>query len=188
MDDMGTDSLANGGTWYTISGINPEPWSASEGAVGKKNGKAFIHFHKPAQLRQYQESVKDEFPLQNPHAVEIEGDIELTFYFWRQLALSEITEENTKKRRAHQADATNLQKALEDALQGIVYKNDRDIRSIRSVIVAQGSDVSPFILVHASRYLDIEELLAAGELREALEPDTTRPESNLHDVPVEDLF
>lgn len=184
MDDLATEDHV----WYTISGINPEPWAASEGAVGKRGGKSFIHFHKPQQLRQYQESVKDEFPQQNPQVVEISGDIELVFYFWRQLPEYELTEEKARKRRSHQADATNLQKALEDALQGLVYKNDRDIRSIRSVIVAQGASVSPFILIRAGQYKNPSELVAAEIRRGELELDDPAPTVNDHDLDVEGIF
>lgn len=184
MDNLATE----GSCWYTISGINPEPWAASEGAVGKRGGKTFIHFHKPQQLRQYQESIKEEFPTQNPQAVEITGDIELVFYFWRQLPEYELTEKDSRKRRSHQADATNLQKALEDALQGLVYKNDRDIRSIRSVIVAQSAHTSPFILIRAGQYTDKAELVSAEIRRGELEADSPAPVSNEHDLDVEGIF
>src|SRR5258708_2084247 len=112
--------------WYLLEGVNPEPWMASEGSVGRGKGRQFVRFHKPDQLRNYQEAVKAEMPRQNPHAVERPGDIEVMFFFWRQLSQFEL-HEDTKRRRSHVADATNLQKALEDALQGVLYKNDRNI-------------------------------------------------------------
>ena len=173
--------------WYIIDGVNPEPWAASEGAIGKRNGKPFIHFHKPEQLRQYQESVKEVFPEQNPHAVDISGDIELTFYFWRQLASYEIGEGKSTRQSA-QADATNLQKALEDALQGILYKNDRDIRSIRSLLVEQSTETEPCILVCAGIYDDKPELESLGKIRKSLRVPAPEPESNIRSFDVEDVF
>lgn len=55
---------------------------------------------------------------------------ELDMWFWR----------NTE--RANIADATNMQKATEDALQGILLANDRDVVRVGSRVVAQGTDVA----------------------------------------------
>ena len=46
------------------------------------------------------------------------------------------------------ADSTNLQKSTEDALQGLLYGNDRETRYVSSEIVDQGPDVHPCIVVH----------------------------------------
>lgn len=173
--------------WYIIDGVNPEPWAASEATIGRKGGKLFPHFHKPEQLRQYQESVKDIFPEQNPQAVKYEGDIELTFFFWRQQATYEVGEGKATRQSA-QADATNLQKALEDALQGVLYENDRDIRSIRSVIVEQTPKTEPAILVCIGRYNGTEEIASAKRIREGLRVPIPEPTTNLHAEDVEDLF
>lgn len=174
-------------TWYLIEGINPEPWAASEGAIGRKNGKAFIHFHKPESLRMYQESVKDEFLIANPQAVKVAGDIEIVFYFWRELTGFEMNE-GQKKRRAAYADATNLQKALEDALQGILYDNDRDIVSVRSVIIEQTQETEPAILIAVCTGRDNEEENAARMVRSLLTKPRVSGDSNIRNFDVGEFF
>lgn len=173
--------------WYIIDGVNPEPWAASQASVGRKNGKSFVHFHKPEQLRQYQESVRELFPEQNPQAVKYEGDIELTFYFWRQRSTYEMSEGKSTRQSA-QADATNLQKALEDALQGILYDNDRDIRSIRSVLVEQAPKTEPVILICIGRYNGAEEIKSVKRIREQLRVPLPEPENNFRKLDVNELF
>lgn len=173
--------------WYIIDGVNPEPWAASQASIGKRNGKMIPHFHKPEQLRQYQESVKDLFPEQNPHFTKLEGEIELIFYFWRQLPIYEVGE-GKSTRQAAQADATNMQKALEDALQGILYENDKDVRSVRSVIVAQGNECSPCILICAGTYADSEELDTVQDVRRTLAIPKPEATSNIRDIDVTDIF
>lgn len=131
--------------YYLVEDLNPEPWTASEGSVGRKGGKTFVLFHKPTQLRNYQEALTEMFKQQNPQARLYTGNLELHFYFWRELASYETP--TGRQGRAHIADATNLQKSTEDALQGILYKNDRDIRCIQSVIVSQTPSTIPAILI-----------------------------------------
>lgn len=132
---------------FFIDGINPEPWTASQGSIGRNRGKLGVQFYKSAGLEAYQQAVKEEL-LQNYTPDErLHGDgepIDLEFYFWRNLAATDLIE---RKGRRNQADATNMQKALEDALQGVLFPNDRAVRSIRSVIVEQGADVEPAILI-----------------------------------------
>lgn len=130
--------------WYHVADINPQPWVASQASVGRRGGKSFVNFYKPTQLKNYQEAIHEEFAALNPPIADPDIPLEVHFYFWRELDVAEGVE---RKVRAHVADATNLQKALEDALQGVLYKNDRQIRSITSTIVSQNADTTPFILV-----------------------------------------
>lgn len=136
--------------WFLVEGLNPEPWMASQTSVGRKAGKPYVQHHSPPQMRMYQDSLKEMFVEQNPQAVEHVGDICLWLFFWRQKTLNEMFE--GKNRRAHQADATNLQKATEDALQGILYKNDNAIRDVRSMIIEQNADATPKILIGVGPY------------------------------------
>jgi Holliday junction resolvase RusA-like endonuclease len=130
---------------YLIRGINPVPWMSPQGSVGRKNGKMFVHMHSPTELKNYQAAVREALEGAPP----VEGDnISLTFYFWR----------NARTKHDHQADATNLQKATEDALQGVLFANDRDVQHVQSWIVAQGADVEPQILVSISRNRQIPNL------------------------------
>lgn len=82
------------------------------------------------QLHMYQQAVKEEMQRCYPEAELLAPGYELDFWFWR----------NTE--RGNIADATNLQKATEDALQGILLKNDRLVVRVGSTVVAQGADVT----------------------------------------------
>lgn len=171
-------------SWYLVTGINPEPWVASEANVGKKGGKSFVHFHKPSQLRNYQEALAEEFPSQNPTAVLMEGDLQVTFCFWRRLEVGEL---DGRKRRAHIADATNLLKATEDALQGILYKNDRNNRSVTSVIVAQGPEVEPAILISIMPF-DKSTLVRTQFKLDDMMEDQVVPKSNAYGETDDEVF
>lgn len=166
--------------WYKVQNINPEPWEASEGSIGRKNGKTFIHFRKPTQLRMYQEAVASAFREQNT-VTPVEGDIDITFYFWRALEQYELDE--GKRRRMHVADATNLQKALEDALQGVLYENDRNNRRVTSEIMDQGQEVTPFILIRVTQYKSNP---LAVITRSQLEVDDPIAQANTREIP--DVF
>jgi len=132
--------------WFLIEGVNPEPWTASEGTIGRKGGKLFVMFHKQMQLRVYQEAIFETFKERYPDVIPSSADkkIALEFYFWRELPVYEGTRGNVRK---HQADVTNLQKALEDALQGVLFSNDRDVQVIKSYIVEQEFTTVPKILI-----------------------------------------
>lgn len=150
--------------WYLVTDINPEPWTASEGSVGRKSGKMFVMFHKPTQLRNYQEALKTEFVKQNPEYTQLSGLVSLELYFWRRLEQVE----SDRRSRAHIADATNLQKATEDALQKILFPNDRDIRRITSEIISQSADTDPAILIGIQPYERINAVHAVATRSELL--------------------
>jgi Holliday junction resolvase RusA-like endonuclease len=132
--------------WYIIEGINPEPWTAPTAMTGRKGGKTFARLVQSDTLRSFQLAVKEEFPDQNGHVDMAVTDVALQFFIWRQLPSYEI--EDGRKSRRHVADATNLQKALEDALQGILFKNDRQVTSVSTTIVEQAETTTPLILIH----------------------------------------
>lgn len=125
---------------YYILHLNPEQW-----AVGSVNRTAKGASISPnPNLVAFQNAVRE--------AMEgvkmLPGDhYKLTFYFWRQQARYIDMEDHIRQR--NQADATNLQKGLEDALQGILFANDRDVQDIRSIIVEQGPKVIPMIVIKA---------------------------------------
>jgi Holliday junction resolvase RusA-like endonuclease len=131
----------NGVRWFALA-INPEPWTVGPLNVGRKNGGLYPYMGAAQQLVAYQEAIREEFGEGHQ---KISGDIIVRFYFWRQQAT--YSTEAGRKHRKHRVDATNMQKALEDALQGILYDNDRDVQVIGSVIVEQGPDVKPKIVI-----------------------------------------
>lgn len=130
--------------WYHLH-VNPEPWSTGDIQVGRKSGKAFGRLSAPAGLVAYQQAVREEL-------ADVEhlpsGLYRVTFYIWRE-QVTYIS--NADKRvRKHQADATNMQKALEDALQGVLIDNDRNVQDIRTRIVEQGPNVKPQVIIKIS--------------------------------------
>jgi Holliday junction resolvase RusA-like endonuclease len=132
--------------WYILDGINPVPWTSPEASVGYRSGGHYVQMHKTESLRAFQEAVADLFTEQNPGYEKWEGEFLLEFFLWRRLDEYEV--EDGKKSRDHRADATNMQKALEDSLQKILYDNDRDCVDIHTRIMEQGPDVEPRILIH----------------------------------------
>ncbi len=142
--------------WFYVP-VNPEPWETGGLAIHRRNGKMFPTMTPSGQLEAYKESVREE----------LEGcerlpwrEFRLTFYFWRKLE-SSLTVEKGRKVTRHQVDATNMQKALEDALQGVLFDNDRNVRRIESVIVEQSSDCkTPRTFIRADEWegFDVNEL------------------------------
>jgi len=122
---------------YWVTGINPEPW-----AIGSpyRRGSKGLGISPNGKLKAYQEALREEFPLQNAHHQMHEGDLQVTFYFWRSSSHGNI------------ADATNLMKATEDGLQKILYANDRSNRDVRSIIMEQTPETSPHILIEVDQF------------------------------------
>lgn len=132
---------------YIYIPINPEPWAIGPLGIGKREGKFFPYVGRNQQLDAFKQAVAGEL---DEHEKMPEGEYQLQFWFWRRLDSYQ-----TQKGRAHtkhQADTTNLQKATEDALQGVLFDNDRDVRKVTSEIVAQGPDVIGGILLHVQEY------------------------------------
>lgn len=144
-----------------LEGINPTPWTAPEVSVGRRGGRVFPQVHKKAELRTYQEAIKEELATAYTGPVII-SPVSIQFYFWRRIETYERTD--GKSVRKHRADATNLQKALEDALQGIVIKNDNQVQHVSSTIVEEGDDVEPHITIVVSDESSVEMGRNAGEL------------------------
>src|SRR6478609_2923648 len=105
---------------YALS-INPQQWAVGPLSVGKKNGKAFPIMGRNQELHAYQESIRELLGKFSPVKFE-PGFIQLKFWFWRRL---DTYEGSSRKVTGNAVDATNMQKALEDALQGVLFDNDR---------------------------------------------------------------
>ena len=133
-------------TWVALHDINPEPWtSPSIAVVRAKSGRQVPKVYKGAQLRTFQEAVKAEIEIRYPDVERRQvGELNLAFWFWRRVAAGSA---RGRKQRANYADATNLQKATEDALQGILFGNDSQVKRITSRIMEQGEDVQPSIVI-----------------------------------------
>lgn len=146
--------------------LNAEPWTVGQLGLGRRKGKVYPTITKDSNLRVFQAAVKEEMAHRYPDAPIRTGDIDLTFYLWRNLA-----EYQGAKKKVHrqQADATNLQKALEDALQGVLYDNDRDNRCVCTETIQQGPDVEPFCLIMIEDYLPTNSELLASYRQRAID-------------------
>jgi len=163
---------------YFVLDINPEPWAVGPAGVARKNGKLIPYIGPNKQLQAYQNAIKE---LIGEQPKFIDGKILLRFYFWRNRAEYETPQARTH--RKHEADTTNLQKATEDALQGILFKNDKDVVDIHSKMVAQGPDVRGKIVIGADK-INMSERGMVSEL-----PEWVRSELNGLDHPeVDSMF
>jgi Holliday junction resolvase RusA-like endonuclease len=127
--------------WFVLD-VNPEPWAVGPVTTGRRGGKIFGTIGRNAQLHAYQEGVRS--ALGSGHEM-ITGPVEIKFYFWRSRADYKTHQARTV--RKNEADVTNMQKATEDALQGILFKNDKDTNCITSKIIEQGPDVTGKIVI-----------------------------------------
>lgn len=133
-----------------IEGINAEPWSVGKLGIGRKNGKTFPTYSKHQVLVAYQEALKEmasEAAAKTPgFAMQPPGvELELIIYIWRRR--DQYTSATGRTVTRNSADATNVQKATEDALQGVLYPNDNQCRRVTCEIVQEGRDVEPRIIV-----------------------------------------
>ena len=119
-------------TQYAVWGINPEPWRTP--GIPKRGYPV-----KDGKLQAYQDALADEIVEQNKVTMH-DGFLVVEFYFWR----------NTQFNKP--ADATNCQKATEDALQGILYLNDKKNRRVTSEIIEQSTETEPLILIRVSNW------------------------------------
>lgn len=126
--------------------INPEPWAIGPVGVNRKAGlRPFVGQNQ--QLKAYQEAVKEEFE-QNYGLIEMfpEGTkIRLDVWFWRKIY--DYGSPQARRVRKHEADLTNLLKAFEDALQGVFYKNDKDVMGGEHILVDQGDHLSDGLII-----------------------------------------
>lgn len=157
--------------WFVLN-VNPEPWAVGPLSIGRRGGKMFATMGRNQQLWTYQQAVKEE--IGESPSVWIEGPVQMVFYFWRRR--DEYSTHQARTHRKHEADATNMQKALEDALQGVLFKNDKDTNDIRSVIVEQGPDVQPKVVVAIKKSQKLPEVMAefpqqVHELLDSLESE-----------------
>jgi hypothetical protein len=130
---------------YYLPGVNPEPWAIGPLSVARHGVKTHPIVGPNLKLQSFQNEVKDELERIIDHEPPSTVPCAFKFFFWRRL--DTWVGGSGRKSGAHAADATNLQKGLEDALQGILITNDRNVQSIYSEIVEQGPDVSPGIII-----------------------------------------
>lgn len=130
--------------YWLLFPINPEPWAVGPLSVGRRNGKVFPAMGQNAELRVYQDAIRE---ILTADGVEmIRGDVEIDFYFNR----STLSYRANSGRRStkNRADLTNMQKALEDAFQGILIDNDRDNVRVQSCSVTDPPSEEGYSVAH----------------------------------------
>jgi Holliday junction resolvase RusA-like endonuclease len=131
--------------WFVLA-LTAQPWAIGPLGVGFRGKKPYAYIGPNQQLQAYQEALREELD----GAGVLEGEVEVQLFIWRQLETAKNF--GGRDRKAKTSDATNIQKATEDALQGILIENDRNVRRISTEIVAQDEDTKSCILVCVKPY------------------------------------
>lgn len=128
--------------WFVLD-LNPEPWAVGPLGAVRKGGVIRPFMGKNQQLDDYKKAVQEAVKEYEPEMVI--GKVKITCLFWRHQ--TPYTTAQARAHRKHEADATNMLKATEDALQGVVYVNDKDNNEVHGYIMAQGPDVKPRVII-----------------------------------------
>ena len=121
--------------------INPEPWAM--GTAFALRGRKGAGISPNRKLVAFKEAARE--AIQSAYTTfKFTGPVSVRLYFSRAL---ETMNYGAKTSHANQSDATNMQKAFEDAMQDILYENDRQVVDIHSTIVHQSPDAKPMIVV-----------------------------------------
>lgn len=136
-----------------ITELNPEPWTVGTVTTGFKGKQRYGKIAKDQRLIDYQTGVaaciRQAYPGLEMFPTTLK--LNLMFKLWRQE--DEYTTGVGRKSKRKVADATNMQKALEDALQGVLYADDSQVKNVSTEIIAEGPDVQPLILIQAREYV-----------------------------------
>lgn len=167
--------------WFLLD-VNPEPWEIGPLNVVRKNSKYIPFVGRSQQLHDYklsvQEALRKATEKSGQEIVMMEGKIKLTFFFWRQRA--DYTTWQSRRHRKHEADVTNLIKATEDALQGILFGNDRDSRVVYGHEVEQSPDAKSNLVIC------IEPAPTTEEILQLLPPHILAALEETPELPIED--
>ena len=133
--------------WF-VARINPEPWAIGPVGYSRRGGKMSAYVGQNQQLNAFKEALREELGEQELQ----DGQHVLYLYFWRNRA--EYTTPQARTHRKHEADVTNMQKATEDALQGVLFKNDRDVREVHSFLMDRDQTLEPGIVIGLAPYME----------------------------------
>lgn len=131
---------------FFVVALNPEPWAVGPLGVGRRGKNAYAYLGENQKLAAYQSALREELE----GAGVLSGEVEVTLYIWRKLETAKVI--CGRDRKAKTSDATNIQKATEDALQGVLIENDRNVRKICTEIVEQNDTTEPCIVVRVKPY------------------------------------
>lgn len=135
-------------TTFIIEGLVSEPWTAPT-FVRRGNGG---YASKNERLRIYQNALAEAVRDKYPNAPCLDCDITFDLYIWRELEQYET--ESGRRQTRKRADRSNLLKATEDALQGILFFNDRQIRDGRTHVVKQEVGIESLIEIRIEEWVE----------------------------------
>lgn len=142
-----------------IKDVNPEPWTVPDLGLGRKPGGVYPIATTKAVQRMYQTAIRESVQQALPSDFEMFPDeqrLELRIVVRRQIeTITKVNVKTGKSRttKGHIADATNIQKATEDALQGLIFTNDNQVGHASCEIIAQGEDEDPGIYITVKPYV-----------------------------------
>lgn len=141
--------------YWIILDLNPEPWAIGPLGVKRAAGKLIPYVGPNKQMQAFQNAAREQLQEWKSMLERFEltdhQEFELDFWIWRR-----IEQYRTGKRsaRKNKADATNIQKALEDSIQGVLIDNDRSVRRISTHVVEQGFDAPSRVVMRLRGYQD----------------------------------
>ena len=122
---------------YYVLWINPEPWKV--GPVSYKR------VGKDPSLEAYQEAVREALLQSNPE--QLPGKVDVEFWFWHRRVRYQGAKKVVVK---NEIDATNMQKATEDAIQGVLLGNDRNVVNITSHKMEDSEETDGKVVIRIS--------------------------------------
>lgn len=142
-------------------GVNPEPWVVPPFSPARVGKKLIVKAGRDQGLHAYQEAIKDELRSQN--AEMLKPPYGLKFWFFHRV--EQYRTQSGRTVTTNIPDVTNLQKAAEDALQGLVIDNDRHVIFTQSARAVAMED--PYFIIeviHNIQLADMLELSPAAHL------------------------
>jgi Holliday junction resolvase RusA-like endonuclease len=130
--------------WFVIP-LNPEGWAVGPLGVARKNGKLIPYMGRNQQLAAYKEAVSEEFARRYGQLIPTDREVELRIYAWQRI--DEYSTASGRKSKDKAADLTNIVKATEDAVQGILIANDNKVMAQRNVIVDRAPAIEGALII-----------------------------------------
>lgn len=148
-----------------ITGVNPEPWAVGPAHVVRKAGKVRGAIAPNSKLVDYQNALREsleEFAAESGYTIPKPGTkLAMRIFFWRRI--EKAVSASGKTMSSNYADLTNMVKAAEDAMQDVLFFNDRDNVSISATIVEQGEATSPSIVIMLAEEKEKESMMEIEE-------------------------
>lgn len=134
--------------------VNPEPWAIGPISVGrnKATGKSFPRVGPNGNQVAFQDAVQAALIAKGVKV--LPGHYSLMFYFSRKVFA--YTKNEGKAAHRNIADGTNMMKAAEDALQGVLIDNDRNVIQAQWSIMEQSPTAEPWMVVTVRHSLEVD--------------------------------